>query len=293
MSSGRAFQFIQDDRAFRDYHKSLRDHKVGVIAMDFEGEFNLHVYGNHLCLIQINDGQRLVAADPLKIAPESLKAFFEDRNILKIMYDAASDGSLVFENYGIVLRAVLDLRPGPDLLGFEKKDLSTVLNVALGLEVVKKKQFQMHNWMRRPIDPEAMDYALDDVAQLFRLKDWFYAKLLEAGLMDEFVRRNLALQHEGKPKENKKPRIMKTPEYESLDAAKRKRFHALHEAREAIARRLNLPPNTVVPNAELFELARTRRQVADLRFNRQVAESELAGIRAELERALRGEGGAG
>lgn len=285
-TSGRDYLFIQDDRIFRDYHKELRDHKVNSLCMDFEGEFNLHVYGNHLCLIQIFDGKRFVAVDPFKIAVESLKAFFEDRNILKIMYDCASDGSLLFENYGIVLRSILDLRPIPDLLNFEKKDLSTVLNVALGLEVIKKKQFQMHNWMRRPIDPEAMDYALDDVAELFRLKDWMMAQLMEKGLLDEYIRRNMVLQHDGKPKGNKKPRIMKSPEYESLDAAKRKRFSLIYEAREEIAKRLNLPPNTVVANSELFEIVRMRRLVKDINFSRQVASEQQAGIRLELEKAL-------
>ena len=81
-TAGRDYLFIQDDRAFRDYHKNLRDHKVSLIAMDFEGEFNLHVYGNHLCLIQLFDGKQFAAIDPIKIAPESLKAFFEDRTIL-------------------------------------------------------------------------------------------------------------------------------------------------------------------------------------------------------------------
>jgi len=287
-TSGRDFLFIQDDRAFRDYHKDLRDHKINAIAMDFEGEFNLHVYGNHLCLIQIFDGKRFVAVDPFKVALESLKAFFEDRAILKIMYDCASDGSLLFDNYGIILRSVLDLRPVPDLLNFEKKDLSSVLNVALGLDVIKKKQFQMHNWMRRPIDHEAMDYALDDVAELFRLKDWMFARLLEQGLLDEYIRRNMAVQHEGRPKENKKPRIMKTPDFESLDATKRQRFMLVYEAREEIAKRLNLPPNTVVANAELFEIARTRLAVAEIRFNRQIADGAQAGIRQELEKALAG-----
>lgn len=183
---------------------------------------------------------------------------------------------------------MLDLRPVPDLLNFEKKDLSTVLNVALGLDVIKKKQFQMHNWMRRPIDHEAMDYALDDVAELFRLKDWMFARLLEQGLLDEYIRRNMALQHEGRPKENKKPRIMKTPDFESLDATKRKRFMLVYEAREEIAKRLNLPPNTVVANAELFEIARTRLAVAEIRFNRQIADGAQAGIRQELEKALAG-----
>jgi ribonuclease D len=28
---------------------------INTIAMDFEGEINLHIYGEHLCLIQVFD----------------------------------------------------------------------------------------------------------------------------------------------------------------------------------------------------------------------------------------------
>ena len=34
------------------------------IAVDFEGEFNLHIYGEHLCLIQIFDGCDFYLIDP-------------------------------------------------------------------------------------------------------------------------------------------------------------------------------------------------------------------------------------
>ena len=34
------------------------------IAVDFEGEFNLHIYGEHLCLIQVYDGKSYYIIDP-------------------------------------------------------------------------------------------------------------------------------------------------------------------------------------------------------------------------------------
>ena len=34
------------------------------IAVDFEGEFNLHIYGEHLCLIQIFDKSNYYIIDP-------------------------------------------------------------------------------------------------------------------------------------------------------------------------------------------------------------------------------------
>ena len=49
------------------------------IAVDFEGEFNLHIYGEHLCLIQVYDGKGYYIIDPRANAmgKEDLTAFFE------------------------------------------------------------------------------------------------------------------------------------------------------------------------------------------------------------------------
>ena len=39
--------------------------KFNLLAVDFEGEWNLHRYGLHLCLIQISDGEKTFIVDPL------------------------------------------------------------------------------------------------------------------------------------------------------------------------------------------------------------------------------------
>jgi ribonuclease D len=48
------------------------------IAVDFEGEFNLHVYGEHLCLIQVYDGDVFYIIDPRSkaLTVKGLEAFF-------------------------------------------------------------------------------------------------------------------------------------------------------------------------------------------------------------------------
>ena len=107
------------------------------VAMDFEGEFNLHCYGEHLCLIQIFDGQNFYLIDPLSadelaseknaknlgkpfvpfansstrnnVTENGLRLLLESPQIEKIWFDCASDGELVWKKFGIRLTRVYDL----------------------------------------------------------------------------------------------------------------------------------------------------------------------------------------
>jgi ribonuclease D len=117
------YTWIKKRRELLAYLETLDEQKVSVIALDIEAELNLHAYGETLCLVQIFDGAKLVLIDPLEIDKHTLKLFFESRNILKIVYDASSDSSLMKNSYNIEMKSLLDLRPAVELLDYEKKDL--------------------------------------------------------------------------------------------------------------------------------------------------------------------------
>ena len=272
---------ITSDAAFHQYMDRLAARGVQEIALDFEGEFNLHVYGNHLCLVQVFDGQDFVIVDPFKVGPAALKRFLEEPSIAKIIYDCASDGALVAEEFGIKLGPVIDLKPAVDLLAFPKRDLSTILFDVLGIAVIKKKKFQMYNWMTRPINHEAMEYALNDVRELYRLKDELMSRLQAAGLRAEWDAKNLRQQPDGLKKQ-RTPRLFKSFDYQKLNAEAKKRFEDLFQRREAIARDFNLPPNSVVENAQLFELARARLTINQVRFNRRLSDADCRRVVREL-----------
>ena len=66
------------------------------IAVDLEGEFNLHIYGEHLCLIQIFDGKDFYIIDPRSkaVSEKAVVAFFTS-DIQKVWFDVQSDNSLI------------------------------------------------------------------------------------------------------------------------------------------------------------------------------------------------------
>ena len=89
------YTVIDSDEALAKLKNTWKENNVTTIAMDFEGEYNLHIYGEHLCLIQLNDGERFYLVDPFAVSMQAIGRFLEDEGIQKIMFDCASDSALM------------------------------------------------------------------------------------------------------------------------------------------------------------------------------------------------------
>jgi len=139
------YKLIDTNDQFLSYLDKFEVKKRYVIALDMEANSNLHAYGFNLALVQINDGSDIILVDPLNMDARSLKRFFENQNILKVMYDAASDIYLLKNENGIDLKSVLDLKPAVDLLHYEKKDLHSIIRIEIGVKLEKKRKFQKSN----------------------------------------------------------------------------------------------------------------------------------------------------
>ncbi|WP_052318116.1 HRDC domain-containing protein [Spirochaeta africana] len=248
------YRYIADDTAFRSWYANLPAEQYAV-AVDLEAEFNLHIYGEHFCLLQVYDGTTAVAIDPQTVSIGLIKEFLENRQLLKITYDCASDRQLLYKNHGILMNCILDLRPAVQLLGLQKQGLSSVLEEILGIEPARgKKRFQQYNWTRRPVHEDALAYAIDDVVHLYRLRDALMQQLAAAGQTDRFLVENFAVQ-DTLPETDRKPGMLRGGRVRKLKPAQLKLLERLHAVREEAAREVNLPPNTVFPNRDLYALA--------------------------------------
>ena len=277
-----AYTHIRDNTEFQRYLERLKERCVRSIALDIEGEFNLHVYGERFCLLQLFDGSEEAVVDPLSVSGDLLKRLLEDRDLLKITYDSASDRVLMAKTHGIVMNSILDLKPAVELLELPKQDLKSVLENALGIqESGSKKRFQQYNWTRRPIDAEAMDYALQDVRHLFALKDALLGRLSKEGKMDLYVLENLKRQDQ-QPDVDRKAGVLRSGRFKRLSSAQKTEFERIFEIRERHARELDLPPNTVVANNDLFAVVTGGMSIKDIRGNRRVPAAILETIKREM-----------
>ncbi len=279
--------YIKSHSEFQSYLQGFEDKRYSVIALDIEAESNLHAYGEKLCLIQIFDGTNKVLIDPLEMDSNILKAFFENRNILKIVYDASSDLSLLKNTHNIDMKSILDLRPAVEILDYEKKDLHSVIAVELGVTLTKKSKFQRHNWVKRPIDKEAIAYALNDVIYLYRLKDAIFKKLYARNLLDLYILKNLQVQQRDYTRDPQ-DRYRRLKGYSSLSNVEKRAFRRVFDIRERYAKRINMPSHNVISRADLISIAKDAGSINEIRFPRRFTAGLIQEIVRELEKAVGG-----
>ncbi len=262
------YTLISSNRDLIEYRKHLELNNIKIVAMDFEGEFNLHVYGEKLCLIQIFDGTSYFVIDPFSISKEELAKTLENRKVMKIFYDATSDSKLVYKQYGIKMQAVYDLKFMVDILEFEGRGLDSVILQLLDITISKKKKYQQYNWTRRPVDADAMQYALSDVEYLFILKDKLFELMKQKNKTEELIFSMIKKSVDYDKKSI--PGIMKSMDFRKLKSAEKILLKKIFDIREAIAKELNVPPNLIMPKKQLFQASKDIKSIENLDFNRRV-----------------------
>lgn len=231
---------------------ALEEWNGSPLAVDFEGESNLHIYGEHLCLIQIYDRKRyyLIDVRSPKVTPSGLEKFFSSPNE-KIWFDIQGDASLVYKKYRLKIANVFDIRVPALLLGYNGNLLS-LIEIFLGKEInIDKKKNQQANWLVRPLDIALIEYALTDVMYLFDLKDV---------LLDEIRKKNLEKQMEINLR---RVTTVKEPvpgwrhigNWRKMRKDEKERLKAFFIARDNIAKRFNVPASRVMDKHTLLSIS--------------------------------------
>ena len=273
---------IRDKKDLLPYLESLKDKKYYVIALDFEAELNRHAFGERLCLVQIYDGETALVIDPLGFDVALLQPLLESRSILKIMYDASSDMSLLKNAYDIDLKSVLDLRPAVDILEYPAQDLHSVLARDLGVRLNDKDRFQKQNWLRRPIEPAALEYALNDVIHLFKLKDAIYSRLYTGGLLDQYMLKNLNVQNKNYIRDPEKG-YRKVTGYSRLSYAEKETLKKIFDIRQKYAKLCNMPPHNIISKMDLMDIVKDRAHVRKIKFPRRLSPAFIENMCREIE----------
>lgn len=248
-----SYTMIDSDEKLSSLLETWSHGGITSVAMDFEGEFNLHVYGEHLCLIQLYDGRSYYIVDPFPLSRDALASLLENQNLEKVMFDCASDAALVRKQYGITLQRVHDVRLSAQLLKFDG-NLSSLVARCLGTtEVGGKKGNQTANWMKRPLSTKLIEYALSDVEHLFAVRTVLDSELEAASLTDEDAK----LQEKAAlPKGPDRPGYEKLNGWRYLSSEQKTYLAWFFEARDMLARKRNLPAFRVLDKRLLVDMAK-------------------------------------
>lgn len=265
------YTVIKNDNDINQFMNYLSKSSIELLAMDFESESNLHVYGEKLCLVQIFDGKRYFLIDPFGVSRDELAKLFEDKKIIKYFYGCESDLSLVYKQYQIKIKSVFDIKNMVDVLDLEKKGLDSVISSVLNISsTTNKKQYQMYNWTIRPIKSEALEYALSDVEYLFDLYNELLKQINNNNKHTELIHTIVRNRNEFDSKSI--PTVFKSFEYKELKSIEKDLFKKIYDLRDKYAQELNFPPNVVIAKEFMFKIASKKIDIEHIVFDKKVSE---------------------
>lgn len=222
------------------------------LGVDFEGEWNLHRYGLHLCLIQISDGENIFLLDPTSVG--DLAPFLELMEALEIeivSHGPQSDIVLMDYLFGRTPRNVFDTEKAAQLLNYESSSLSNLLDRHFGIS--KNMKVRVSDWNKRPLTEKMLNYAALDVAFLHQLRENMEGELREVGRFQWQLEECKALE-DIRYRKKKHPHL----EIQKANKLNRREAHVLKHifaVRDQIAKQLDKPAYYIIPNAKLLELA--------------------------------------
>lgn len=229
------------------------------LALDTESN-SMFVYQERICLIQLNIDGALILIDPLQIPNEAISAsrlsgVLADPAVSVYLHGGEYDVVCLDRDYGLRVKGVLDTQQAASMLGLKSTGYGAMVEECCGVKL--PKSHSQYNWGQRPIDDEAIDYALDDVYYLPRVASDLIARVKDADLEEEWAIANQAVEDvTSRPTDYDPQGIFRLKGLRTVPQKKLPVVVALHKWRDDIARELDQPPGRVINNEALVALGR-------------------------------------
>jgi ribonuclease D len=168
------------DRAAALADACARWDAAGEVALDTEFVFE-RTYFPRLGLIQVAAAGEVALVDPLAIADLSaLGRLLEAPGVTKLVHAAGQDAAVLVRATGVVPAPLFDTQVAAALAGLGAS-LSYAALIQSLLGVTLDKHETRTDWLRRPLRPEQLRYAAEDVVHLAPAAALLRARLAELG----------------------------------------------------------------------------------------------------------------
>ena len=158
----------------------LRGQPQIAIDCEFHGEGR---YYPLLCLVQLCAGEEIVAIDPFKVDLKPFGEVLADPSVVKVFHAGENDIPLLAEATGQPVCNVFDTQIAAAFVGYGAAPGYTLLvDRVCGVRLSKKSRFT--DWAARPLSPDQVTYALDDVRHLLPLADTLSTELVEQSRLE-------------------------------------------------------------------------------------------------------------
>lgn len=225
----------------------------------FDTEFVMEeTYEPVVGLLQVATESIVALTDPmagLDAAP--LWALVSDASIQKIVHAGLEDLALCRRLTGAAAANVFDVQIAAGLVGLDYPlRLSRLVEALLGVRI--HKAHTLSDWRIRPLRPEQINYAAEDVCYLPACHQALAKRLKRLGrgswAQEEFDRLVVTSAADREAPRN----VSRIKGAGSLDALGQTIARELANVRDALARRFNRPPRALLKDHLLIEIARRK-----------------------------------
>lgn len=236
--------------------------KAPAIGVDTEGD-SFYAYQEKVCLVQISDLHTDYVIDPLAVRDLSpLAPIMANRDIVKIFHGADYDVVCMKRDFGFAFHNIFDTMLASQLVGLPKVGLADIIGQFFGHDIEKK--YQRHDWGKRPLYNEHVDYARGDSHWLPALREILLRRLEDLDRTHILDEECLILEDRewvGKPFDELGFYTMKGAK--GLSDNEFKILRQLYLYRDEQARKLDRPTFKVISDRDLVLVAKGQPTTAD------------------------------
>ncbi|RPH49063.1 MAG: ribonuclease D [Desulfobacteraceae bacterium] len=225
------------------------------VGFDLEADSMYH-FSEKVCLLQVASKNTAFAIDTVKLKNLSLlKPLFIRKDVKKIFHGADYDIRSLFRDFGIEIRNLFDTELASRFLGIKETGLEAVLRNRFNVKLEKK--YQKKDWSERPLSPDMLNYALNDVRYLVSLSEILEKELDLKGRLSWVKEECDILCAVRPPEDNGEPLFLKFKGAGKLRPGTLAVLEALLCFRREIAKKRDRPLFKVMGSASMLKLAET------------------------------------
>ena len=251
----RDFTWVRDPGALAELASALDSSPSHALDTESNSGF---VYDERLCLLQFNVSGRvwlvdLVALPNDREALHPLRPALEGAEPVTYLHGGEFDVGCLKRDFELTLGGVRDSQQAAAFLGWEKTSYGTLVEKTCDVQL--KKGLAHQDWGRRPISPEALTYAVEDVLYLPRVCEELGRMVREADLEDEVAIANQAVMDSVWSGGYRPDGFWRIKGAGTLPESSLPVLAALYHWRDAVARRLDRPPGRLLNNRALLAMS--------------------------------------
>jgi len=246
-------QYIDEPGALQAFCRQIST--AGWIALDTEF-LREKTYYPKLCLVQVATPDTVACIDTLALAELAplLDVIF-DTSVTKVMHAARQDMEIFYHLRGEPPSPVFDTQVAALLLGYSDQiGYASLVREVLG--VALDKLHTRADWSERPLSPEQLKYAADDVVYLVQVYQSMTRRLAELGRLDWLAEDFVQLSNPDLYSAHPEAAWLRVKGVNRLKGAALAVLQALAGWREALAQEKDRPRGWLLRDDVMVDIAR-------------------------------------